>query len=150
MKSEATSPDEYFLALPADRQEPMARLRALILQNLDKGFEETMSFGMIGYVVPQEIYPAGYHSDPKLPLPFIHLASQKNYIALYIMCLDTDAALLEWFTREYEKTGFKLDMGKSCVRFKKLDRIPYELIGELVGKVPLKEYLRNYEIAFKS
>lgn len=104
---------------------------------------------MIGYVVPHRVYPPGYHCDPKLPLPFINLASQKNYIALYVMCLYTEPALLEWFISEYAKTGFKLDMGKSCVRFKKIDHIPYELIGELVSKATLQEYLRNYEAGLK-
>jgi hypothetical protein len=144
MKSEALNPEAYIASLPADRQVPVARLREVIRQNIDSGFEEIMGYGMIGYVVPHSIYPAGYHCDPKLPLPFVSLASQKNYIAVYLMCVYTDPVLLDWFRTEYAKTGFKLDMGKSCVRFKKMDHIPYELIGELLKKVALKDYLAAY------
>ena len=116
----------------------MKKLRKVIKDNLPKGFEETMSYGMIGYVVPHSIYPDGYHCDPKLPLPFMNLASQKNYIAVYHSGVYASEKMNKWFTAEYAKhCKTKLDMGKSCVRFKKMDDIPYELIGELASN-PLR------------
>ncbi len=128
----------------------MARLRDVLLKKLPKGFAEVMSYGMIGYVVPHSLYPAGYHVDPKLPLPFISIASQKNFIALYHMGLYGDPALLKWFTGEFAKQGkAKLDMGKSCVRFKKPAEIPFKLIGELAAKRMPKEWVAGYEKALK-
>lgn len=107
-------------------------MREIILENLPEGFEKTISYGMIGYVVPHSIYPPGYHCDPKLPLPFMKLASQKNYVVLYHSCIYADQKLLDWFKREYPKhTNAKLDMGKSCIHFKRMNDIPYDLIGEL-------------------
>src|SRR5215510_12587755 len=115
MTSKATSPDQYIKELPADRKEPVSKLRETVLKNLPKGFKETMGYGMLGYVVPHEIFPAGYHCDPKLPLPFMNIASQKNFIALYHMGLYGSPELLKWFTAEYAKQSpSKLDMGKSC------------------------------------
>lgn len=150
MQSAASSPSEYIEQLPLDRKEIFVKLRNAILKNLPKGFEERMSYGMIGYVVPHSIYPDGYHCDPKLPLPFINLASQKNHIGFYHMGLYSDTKLMDWFKQEYPKhvTG-KIDMGKSCIRFKNMNKIPFDLIGELVGKVTPSEWIRKYESVVK-
>ncbi len=144
MASTALSIDEYIAALPEERLAPITKLRKVIKKNLPKGFKEEMSYGMIGYVVPHSIYPAGYHCDPKLPLPLMNLGSQKNFIVLHHMGMYGDKNLLDWFVTKYEKevTG-KLDMGKACVRFKKMDQIPYELIGELVAKVSVEAYVNQ-------
>jgi len=121
-------------------------LRKVILENLPKGFEETMSYGMVGYVVPHSIYPKGYHPNPKFPIPFMHLANQKNSINLYHNGIYADKKLLDWFLEKYpEHTSLKLDMGKSCVRFKKMDKIPYKLIGELISKISVEEWIDIYE-----
>lgn len=146
MKIDADSPEEYIKQLPEDRIGPMKKLRAVILENLPDGFEETMSYGMIGYVVPHSVYPAGYHADPSLPLPFINIASQKNYIALYHSGIYADEELKKWFISEY--TGHenkKPDMGKSCIRFKKPSQIPFELIGDLAGKMKADRWIQLYE-----
>src|SRR5688572_30604702 len=146
MTSKATTPEQYINELPADRKEAITQLRNTILKNLPKGFKETMSYGMLGYVVPHEIYPAGYHCDPKLPLPFANIASQKNFIAFYHMGVYAMPELLKWFTTEYAKQSpAKLDMGKSCIRFKKPEHIPYNLIGELIKKVSVKDWIKIYE-----
>jgi len=150
MKIEATSPDNYIDQLPEDRQEPMRKLRAIINDNIPAGFEEAMSYGMIGYVVPHSVYPAGYHCDTKLPLPFMNIASQKNFIALYHMGIYAQPALMEWFVAEYPKHNTrKLDMGKSCIRFKKMEEIPYDLITELVQKMSMEEWIELYEANYK-
>lgn len=150
MQSEATTPEEYLKTLPEDRKEAMSSLRNTILGNLPQGFEETMSYGMLGYVIPHSLYPKGYHGDPRLPLPFINLASQKNYIALYHMAIYSDPDLLKWFTDAYTKhSKSKLDMGKSCIRFKKIDQIPYTLIGELCRKITPEEWINTYENQIK-
>lgn len=146
MQSKAATPDEYIDSLPEDRKEAMTQLRKTIKKNLPKGFKEVMSYGMIGYVVPHSIYPAGYHCDPKLPLPFMCIASQKNFIALYHMGIYGDPQLLKWFTDGYAKAvPTKLDMGKSCVRFKKPEHIPYQLIGELTAKITPQDWIAMYE-----
>lgn len=150
MKIEATSPDNYIEQLPDDRQAPMRKLRAIIKDNIPAGFEEAMSYGMIGYVVPHSAYPAGYHCDTKLPLPFMNIASQKNFIALYHMGIYAQPALMEWFVAEYPKHNTrKLDMGKSCIRFKKVEEIPYDLIAELVQKMTMQEWIELYEANYK-
>ena len=150
MQSKATSPENYLNELPEDRIEPMTKLRSIIIKNLPTGFEEQMSYGMLGYVVPHRVYPAGYHCDPKAPLPFIALASQKNFIALYHMGIYADQKLLKWFTDEFAKVSkTKLDMGKSCIRFKKPEHIPFELIGKLAGKMKAKEWITLYESNLK-
>ena len=147
MKIEANSPSDYVNNVPEDRKAPMAKLRQTILDNLPEGFEETMSYGMIGYVVPHSIYPNGYHTDPKLPLPFINIASQKNFIALYHSGIYADPELLEWFTTEFPKhSRRKLDMGKSCIRFKNVAHIPYNLIAELVRKMSCAQWIARYEM----
>lgn len=151
MKIEANSPDQYIQNVPEDRTEAMAKLRNTIKENLPDGFEETMSYGMIGYVVPHSIYPDGYHCTPELPLPFMNIASQKNFIALYHSGIYAHPPLLEWWTTEYPKhCKRKLDMGKSCVRFKKIEEIPYELIGELVTKMTVDEWIEIYESNVKT
>ncbi len=150
MKYTANSPEDYINQLPEERQTPMKKLRAIIKKNIPKGFEETMNYGMIGFVVPHSEYPDGYHCDPKLPLPYINIASQKNFIALYNMGIYSDPALLKWFTEEYPKhCKRKLDMGKSCIRFKKIDDIPYDLIGELVTKITVDQWVNTYETTIK-
>ena len=146
MVSKATTPEQYIKEVPADRKEAITQLRNTVLKNLPKGFKETMSYGMLGYVVPHEIYPAGYHCDPKLPLPFASIASQKNFIAFYHMGVYAMPELLEWFTTEYPKhSPARLDMGKSCIRFKKPEHIPYKLIGELIKKISVKDWIKMYE-----
>ncbi|RMD98939.1 MAG: DUF1801 domain-containing protein [Calditrichaeota bacterium] len=146
MQSNAKTVEEYLRELPEARQKAISRLREVILANLPEGFEETMSYGMIGYVVPHRLYPAGYHCAPEQPLPFANLASQKNYIALYHMGLYAVPELLDWFTKEYPKhSSRKLDMGKSCIRFKKVEDIPYELIGELMRKMSVEDWIAVYE-----
>jgi len=150
MQIAANSPNEYLELIPDDRKPAMNRLRQTILANLPKGFEETMSYGMIGYVVPHSVYPSGYHCDPKLPLPFMAIASQKNFIAVYHIAIYADKKLSDWFTAEYPKhTKVRLDMGKSCLRFKKPDDIPFELISELASKVTPEAWIAIYEANIK-
>ena len=150
MQSAAQAPQEYFDSLPEERKEAMNRLRKVILDNLPAGFSEEMSYGMIGYVVPHSLYPAGYHCNPQLPLPFMGLASQKNFIAFYHMGLYADKKTLDWFLEEYPKhTSGKKDMGKSCLRFKKMDQIPFELIGQLVKRISVEDWIGIYEKSFK-
>lgn len=146
MQSKATSPKQYLEQLPKERQAAMHQLRNVILKNIPEGFSEEMNYGMIGYVVPHSLYPKGYHCDPKLPLPFMNIASQKNFIAVYHMGLYANEKLLHWFTKEFAKqSATKPDMGKSCLRFKKPEKIPYELIGALAGKVTVEEWIKWYE-----
>ena len=136
--------------MPEDRKEAMSKLRQTILKNLPKGFVECINYSMIGYCVPHSLFPAGYHCDPKLPLPFISIASQKNFIALYHMGMYANKKLLDWFTKEYPNyCKTKLDMGKSCVRFKKAEDIPYKLIGELTKKMSAAEWIKIYEENFR-
>jgi uncharacterized protein YdhG (YjbR/CyaY superfamily) len=150
MRIEATNFDEYLAQVPEDRKKAITELRKVIKKNIPKGFKEAIGYGMPGYVVPHSLYPPGYHCDPKLPLPFIGFASQKNFIALYHMGIYADPQLMKWFTTEFAKhSKTKLDMGKSCIRFKKPDQIPFALIGELASKVTPKEWIDTYEKAFK-
>ena len=141
MQSTATTVNEYIDSLPEERKAAITKLRKTIKANLPKGFEEVMSYGMIGFVVPHSIYPKGYHCNPKLPLPFINIGSQKNYIVLHHMGVYAIANLLDWFVAEYEKLPAKIDMGKGCIRFKKPEEIPFELIGELVKKVTVEQWI---------
>lgn len=146
MTSKATTVKEYLDHLPDDRKQAMEELRSVIVKNLPEGFKEQMSYGMITYVVPHSIYPSGYHCDPKQALPFLSIASQKNFIAVYHMGIYADPELLKWFTEEYPKhSKAKLDMGKSCIRFKKPDQIPFKLIGQLAKKIKVKDWIRKYE-----
>ncbi len=150
MTSEATTPEDYIAELPEDRVPAMIRLRKTIKENLPEGFEEAINYGMIGYVVPHSIYPDGYHCSPELPLPFMNIASQKNFIALYHMGIYAKEELLNWFASEYPNhVKTKLDMGKSCIRFKKIDQIPYDLIAELTRKMTVQEWIEVYEKAVK-
>lgn len=150
MQSKATNPDEYLKELPNDRRKIISELRKIILKNIPSGFEETMNYGMLGYVVPHSIYPDGYHCKPETPLPFINLASQKNHIGFYHMGIYSDTELLKWFTSEYPKhISGKLDMGKSCIRFKNPNKIPMKLIGELVAKMTVDQWIEKYESVIK-
>lgn len=150
MQSKATTVKEYIAELPEDRQKAITQLQKVIKKNLPKGFEEVMSYGMIGYVVPHKLYPAGYHCDPKLPLPFINIASQKNSINLYHMGIYADAKLYKWFTEAHAKASpKKLDIGKSCIRYKNAADIPFDLIGELASKILVKDWIALYEAAFR-
>jgi hypothetical protein len=151
MTSDAATPEEYIRNLPEERKSAISSLRKTILANLPKGFEEVMSYGMIGYVVPHSIYPNGYHCNPELPLPFINIASQKNFVALYHSGIYADKSLHDWFVTQYPKhVKTKLDMGKSCVRFKKVELIPYELLGDLCSKMTVDQWIELYESNIKS
>ena len=146
MQYKAETIEEYINQLPEERKVVITQLRKVINQNLPKGFVEQINYNMPGYVVPHSLYPGGYHCDPKLPLPFMNIASQKNFVALYHSGIYASPEILEWFTTEYPKhCKRKLDMGKSCVRFKKMDDIPYELIGELVRKMTPEQWIEMYE-----
>lgn len=150
MQSKAATVDDYLAELPEDRKKAILALRKEVKKNLSKGFKEQMSYGMIGYVIPHSIYPDGYHCSPKDPLPFMNIASQKNFIAVYHMGVYADKKLLDWFTAEYAKLGIgNLDMGKSCIRFKKPENIPVKLIGALAGKMSMQQWIDMYESNFK-
>lgn len=149
MKSNAKTINEYIAELTEDRKESVEKLRKIISENLPKGFEECMNYGMIGYVVPHSLYSKGYHCTPELPLPFLNIASQKNSINIYHMGIYADEKLLKWFQEEFPKySKKKLDMGKSCMRFKKPEDIPYQLIGELAKKMTPQDWIKKYESAF--
>lgn len=154
MQSKAATVADYLGSLPADRRTAIEAVRKVILKNLDKNYQEAMQYGMIGYSVPHSVYPAGYHCDPKQPLPFAAIASQKNYMSVYLMspycgCVDDpqhkDHA--QWFRDAWAKTGKKLDMGKSCIRFTKLEDLALDVIGEAIKKVPAKRFIEGYEAA---
>jgi hypothetical protein len=147
MISKARTVDEYLAELAPDRRAAIQAVRQVILKNLGKGYKEGMQYGMIGYYVPHSVYPAGYHCDPKQPLPFAGLASQKNHMAVYLMCVYGGAEHAAWFRQEWAKTGKKLDMGKSCIRFKKLEDLPLELIGKSIARVPVKTFIARCESA---
>lgn len=150
MQSKSNTVNDYLKEIPAERIEYFNKLRETILKNIPKGFEECMAYGMIGYVVPHKLYPAGYHCDPKIPLPFVSVASQKNFVALYHMGIYASPELLKWFVDEYPKhCKSKLDMGKSCIRFKKAEDIPFKLIGELMKKITVKDWISKYEELYK-
>lgn len=149
MTSTAATPNEYLDSLDPDRKKAVSELRNAILKALPVGFEERMNYGMLGYVVPHSIYPAGYHCDPKLPLPFLALASQKNFVAFYHMGIYADSGLMDWFIGEWPKYSTrKLDMGKSCIRFKNWNEIPVELIARLCEKLTVDQWIARYESAF--
>ncbi|GAA3598637.1 DUF1801 domain-containing protein [Klugiella xanthotipulae] len=145
MQSSLSTIDDYLDALPTERQQPVERLLTVIRAQIDPRFEERMIYGMPGWVVPFSAYPHGYHADPALPVPFLNLASQKNHIAVYDMGLYADPDELSWFERAYAETGFKLNMGKSCIRFTNMSRIPFDLIGELAGRIGMDDYLARYD-----
>lgn len=145
MTSQAKTVSEYLAELPPDRRAAIQAVREVILKNLDKGYEEGMSYGMIGYYVPHRLYPAGYHCDPKQPLGFAGLGSQKNHMAIYMMCIYGSREHEAWFRKEWAKSGKKLDMGKSCIRFRKIEDLPLEVIGQAIARVPVAAYIRAYE-----
>jgi uncharacterized protein YdhG (YjbR/CyaY superfamily) len=145
MPSKAKTVAEYLASLPADRREAIAAVRTTILANLDRGIEEGMSYGMIGYHVPHAVFPAGYHCDPKQPLPYAGLASQSGHMALYLMGVYFDPADAKWLADTWKKAGKKLDMGKSCIRFKKLADVPLDVVGAAIRRMPLAKYVGMYE-----
>lgn len=147
MQSKAKTVDEYLAQLPQDRREAIQAVREVILRNLDKDYEEGMQYGMIGYYVPHRIYPDGYHCDPKQPVTFAALASQKNYMSLYMMCFYGSPVERDWFETEWAKTGKKLDRGKSCIRFKQLDELPLEVVGKAIKRITAKKFIAFYEQA---
>lgn len=146
MTIDAKTVDEYISKVPEERKFAISKLRETIKANLPNGFEEGINYKMIGYYVPHSVYPDGYHCSPELPLPFMNVASQKNFVALYHSGIYADPKLLDWFVGEYPKhVKTKLDMGKSCIRFKKVENIPYELIGELCQKMSVEDWIELYE-----
>ena len=150
MQSKASTPEQYLNQLPQERKQVMTKLRDIILKNLPKGFEECISYGMLGYVVPHSMYPEGYHVNPSLPLPFINLASQKNNISLYHSGIYSDPQLMQWFVNEYPKhASNKLDMGKSCIRFKNIEKRPFDLIAQLCAKMTPQLWTEKYEKVIK-
>ena len=150
MQSKAATVAQYLAQLPADRRAALGAVRRVILKNLGEGYEEAMAYGMIGYHVARRVFPAGYHCDPKQPLPFAGLASQKNHMAVYLMCSYGSPEHGEWFRKEWAKTGKKLDMGGSCVRFKQLEDLALEVIGQAIARVPAKKYIAYYESFIKT
>lgn len=150
MQSKAATVDEYLESLPEDRRDALNAVRKVILKNLDKkNIEEGMQYGMIGYYVPHRVYPPGYHCDPKQPLPFAGMASQKNHMSLYMMCNYGSEAEMRRFQQEWKKTGKRLDMGKACIRFKKLDDLALDVIGAAIKRMTAKKYIEHYESAIK-
>ena len=150
MTIKARTVDEYVELVPDERKEAFGKLRSVIVANLPEGFVEAMSYNMPSYVVPHSRYPAGYHCKPEEPLPFLSIGSQKHFIGFYHMGVYTRPDLLDWFKDEYaERNIGKLDMGKSCVRLKNMDRIPYDLLGELTTKMSVEEWIETYERAIK-
>jgi uncharacterized protein YdhG (YjbR/CyaY superfamily) len=145
MTSQAKSVSEYLASLDEERRIAIEAIRNEVLQSLPEGYEEGMQYGAIGYYVPHSIYPPGYHCDKTQPVPFLGIASQKNHIGVYAFCIYIDDATMTWFVEEFKKTGKKLDMGKACIRFKRLADIPLELIGQLVARIPVDEFLRVYK-----
>jgi len=149
MQHHVSSVDEYNSQVPEPQRATIIQLREVINQNIPEGFSEQMSYGMIGWVVPHSLYPKGYHCDPKLPLPFLNIAAQKNFIAIYHMGIYAQPDLLNWFTNEFPKySKLKLDIGKSCIRFKNPDAIPYQLIGQLATKLTVADWINLYESKF--
>ena len=140
-----TTPEDYLASLPPDRREAISKVRAVILKNLPKGYEERIQYGMLTYVVPHSIYPAGYHCKPEDPLPYLSLGSAKSHMAIYAMCVYGDSETNAWFRKAYADSGKKLDMGKSCIRFKKVEDLPLDVIGQLVARVPVKKYVERVQ-----
>ncbi len=142
--------EEYISQIPEERREAFRKLLETVDRNLPEGFQQTMQYGMVTWAVPMKTYPAGYHCAKDTPLPFISVASQKNFVAFYHMGIYSDQTLLDWFVSEFPKySQKKLDMGKSCIRFKKMEDIPFELMGELCAKISVNEWIASYEKNFK-
>ena len=150
MQSKASTVPEYLVSLPEDRRNALDSLRKVIAANMDPLFEEGMQYGMIGYYLPHRVYPAGYHCDPKQPLPFAGLASQKNHLSLYLMCLYSEGADLKWFSEEWAKSGHKVDMGRCCVRFRRIEVVPLDVVAALLRRVTAKAYVEHYEANIRS
>ncbi len=149
MQSKAATVEEYLASLPEDRRTALEKVREVFLANLGPEFREGMQYGMIGYFLPHEVYPPGYHCDPKQPLPFAGLASQKNHMGMYLFCLYAGGEELERFRAAWEKTGKKLDMGKACIRFKKIEDVPLGVVGATVRRMTAKKFIAHYEGAIK-
>jgi hypothetical protein len=149
MQSKASTVEEYLSALPEDRRRAIESVRKVILENLDKDYDEGIQYGMIGYFVPHRVYPAGYHCDPKQPLGFAHLASQKNYMSIYLMCVYGESSHAKWFRDAWAKTGKKLDMGKACIRFRKVEDLALDVLAEAIRRVPARKYIEWCEAATK-
>jgi hypothetical protein len=145
MAKPPSSPDEYLATLPEDRRHALETLRATIKKNLGAGFEEGIQYGMIGYYVPHSVYPAGYHCDPRQPLPFASIASQKSHIGIYLFCIYTEPGEADRFREEWLATGKRLDMGKSCVRVKKIEDVPLDVLGRAIKRATLKRFVASYE-----
>lgn len=145
MQSKAKTVKDYLVELPPERREIIEAVRAQILKNLPKGYEEVMQYGMISYIVPLRLYPRGYLDQKEVPLSYVALASQKNYMAVYLTNIYADQTVEKWFKQEYTTSGKKLDMGKSCIRFKKMTDLPLPLIGKVVKLTPVKDYIAMYE-----
>jgi len=145
MPSQPASVKAYLDNLPDDRRKALRKVRAAVNKGLPKGYKEGIQYGMIGWFVPHRVFPAGYHCDPKQPLPFASLASQKNHMALYLMCVYSDGKQRAWFEKAWKKTGKRLDMGKSCVRFKRIEDVPLDVITETIARVPVADYVAHYE-----
>jgi uncharacterized protein YdhG (YjbR/CyaY superfamily) len=147
LTSQAATVTDYLAELPEERRAVIEAVRDVIRKNIDPKAEEIMQYGMIGYAIPHSLYPYGYHCDPKQPLPYVHLAAQKNFYAIYIFCLYANSDLSAWFANAYAQAGKKLDMGKGCVRFKKLDDLPLDVIAETLRRIPVDAFIQNYEAA---
>jgi uncharacterized protein YdhG (YjbR/CyaY superfamily) len=145
MTSKAATVDEYLAELPEDRRQAISAVRQVILDNLPQGYEEQMQYGMIGYVVPKSIYPKGYHCNPKEPMPYAGLGSQKQHMSLYVCSIYGHPDVDAWFRSAYAASGKKMDMGKGCVRFKKLDDLPLDVVGQLIARVSVEECIARYE-----
>lgn len=150
MQSKATTVNQYLAEMPEDRRQAIQAVRSVLLDSLDGGFEEGMQYGMIGYFIPHSHYPAGYHCDPKQPLPFAGLASQKNYMSLYLMSVYGEGDHWSWFREAWAKTGKKLDMGKCCIRFRKVEDLALDVIAEAVRRTPAAKYIEFYENALRN
>jgi uncharacterized protein YdhG (YjbR/CyaY superfamily) len=147
LRSEAKTVAQYVRELPDDRRAAIKTVRKTMRANLPPGYQEGMQYGMIGYFIPHKLYPAGYHCDPSQPLPFAHLASQKNHMAIYLFGMYADPKIEKWFRQQWAKTDKKLDMGKSCIRFRKLEDLPLDLIGQTIARIPVAKMIRHYEAA---
>jgi hypothetical protein len=145
MPDKPTTVAQYLKALPPDRREALKAVRKVILDNLDDGYAEGIQYGMIGYFVPHSVYPPGYHCDASQPLPYVSIASQKSHMAIYLFCIYTSEDEQRWFREAWTKTGKKLDMGKSCVRFKKIDDVALDVIGKAIKRTPAKKFIAHYE-----
>jgi hypothetical protein len=150
MQSKAKTVKEYFASLPEDRRKALLAVREVILKNIDSTYEEGMGYGMPGWSVPHSVFPAGYHCDPSVPLPYAGMASQKNHMSLYLMCIYGHSGEDKWFREAWAKTGKKLDMGKSCIRFKKVEDLALDVIAEAFRRTPARKYIEHYESSILS